>query len=204
MVHLLSPSLGIAALVVPLTFSAHADITGKARVIDGDTIEIAGERIRLHGIDAPEAKQTCQDNNGGEWRCGQEATLALATIVGDQLITCRGDVRGKYGRLIAVCSVGLIDLNVLISICAFVSFFAQLIFLYNFLYSAFKGPKTPKNPWRSNTLEWTAPVEHFHGNWPGEIPEVHRWPYDYSKPGAEEDFIPQNVPLEQGELDEGH
>jgi cytochrome c oxidase subunit 1 len=42
-------------------------------------------------------------------------------------------------------------------------------------------------------------VEHIHGNWPGEIPTVHRWPYDYSKPGAEEDFIPQNVPLAEGE-----
>jgi cytochrome c oxidase subunit I len=47
------------------------------------------------------------------------------------------------------------------------------------------------NPWRSNTLEWTTPVEHIHGNWPGEIPEVHRWPYDYSKPGHDEDFVTQ-------------
>lgn len=49
------------------------------------------------------------------------------------------------------------------------------------------------NPWNSNTIEWTTPVEHIHGNWPGEIPHVHRWPYDYSRPGAAEDFIPQTV-----------
>ena len=59
----------------------------------------------------------------------------------------------------------------------------------------FFGKKAEQNPWRSTTLEWTAPVEHMHGNWPGEIPHVHRWAYDYSKPGHDEDFIPQTVPL---------
>lgn len=98
----------------------------------------------------------------------------------------------------------LVDINVIISIAAIAAFTGQLIFVYNFIYSAIKGPKAPMNPWRSNTLEWTAPVEHYHGNWLGEIPEVHRWPYDYSKPGAEEDFVPQTVPLAEGERDEGH
>ena len=60
---------------------------------------------------------------------------------------------------------------------------AQLIFIFNFFYSMWRGPKAPQNPWNSNTLEWTTPVEHIHGNWPGAIPEVHRWAYDYSKPG---------------------
>jgi cytochrome c oxidase subunit 1 len=46
-------------------------------------------------------------------------------------------------------------------------------------------------------LEWTTPVEHIHGNWPGEIPTVYRWPYDYSKPGNDADFIPQSTPLSQ-------
>ena len=69
------------------------------------------------------------------------------------------------------------------------------VFLYNFFSSIFYGERTVQNPWKSNTLEWTAPIEHMHGNWPGEIPHVHRWPYDYSKPGAADDFIPQNVPF---------
>ena len=93
----------------------------------------------------------------------------------------------------------VIDLNVVISIFAIIAALAQGIFLFNFFYSIFRGPKASQNPWKSTTLEWTAPVEHIHGNWPGKIPEVHRWPYDYSKPGAEEDFIPQNVPLKHGE-----
>ena len=76
-------------------------------------------------------------------------------------------------------------------------------FIFNFFYSIWRGPKAPQNPWKANSLEWTTPVEHLHGNWPGEIPVVYRWAYDYSKPGAEEDFIPQNVPLAEGE-ESGH
>ena len=64
------------------------DLKGKPRVIDGDTIEIAGERIRLHGIDAPEAKQTCADKDGKPWACGQEATFALANLIGTHWIAC--------------------------------------------------------------------------------------------------------------------
>lgn len=89
----------------------------------------------------------------------------------------------------------IMDLNVVISIFAIIGGLAQVIFLLNFFYSASKGQKAVQNPWKGNTLEWTTPVEHIHGNWPGEIPEVHRWPYDYSKPGAEEDYIPQTVPI---------
>ena len=93
----------------------------------------------------------------------------------------------------------MLDLNVIITIFAIIAALGQGIFLFNFFYSIFRGPKADQNPWRSNTLEWTTPVEHIHGNWPGELPTVHRWPYDYSKPGAQEDFIPQNVPLKEGE-----
>jgi cytochrome c oxidase subunit 1 len=96
-----------------------------------------------------------------------------------------------------------VDLNELVSIFAIIAAFSQLLFIVNLLYTAFRGPKATQNPWNGNTLEWTAPVEHIHGNWPGAIPEVHRWAYDYSKPGAENDFIPQTVPLGPDEEDEG-
>ena len=92
-----------------------------------------------------------------------------------------------------------LDLNVVISIFATVGVLSQLLFFWNFFYSALRGPKASQNPWRSNTLEWTTPVEHIHGNWPGDLPVVHRWPYDYNKPGQPEDFVMQNVPLEPGE-----
>ena len=90
-----------------------------------------------------------------------------------------------------------VTVNVFVTWAAIVAALAQVAFLFNFFYSIFKGKKATQNPWESNTLEWTTPVEHIHGNWPGEIPTVHRWPYDYSKPGAEEDFIPQTVPYSQ-------
>lgn len=85
------------------------------------------------------------------------------------------------------------DLNVVITIAALVTIAAQLIFVYNFFHSMFWGKKAPRNPWKANTLEWSAPVKHIHGNWPGKLPVVHRWPYDYSKPGAPADFIPQYI-----------
>ena len=98
----------------------------------------------------------------------------------------------------------LADTNVLITVFALVGAAFQLVFFWNFFYSIFKGKKAPMNPWRSNTLEWTAPLEHMHGNWPGEIPAVYRWPYDYSKPGHDEDFVPQNVPMKEGEVELHH
>jgi len=91
------------------------------------------------------------------------------------------------------------DINVSISMFAFLGSVAQFIFAFNFFYSIFRGTKATQNPWRSNALEWTTPINPGHGNWPGPIPTVHRWAYDYSKPGAKEDFIPQNVPLQPGE-----
>jgi len=93
----------------------------------------------------------------------------------------------------------MVDLNEIITTFAIIAAVGQVLFLFNFFYSIFRGPKAPQNPWNSTTLEWTTPVEHMHGNWPGELPTVHRWPYDYSKPGASQDFIPQTTPLEDGE-----
>jgi cytochrome c oxidase subunit 1 len=86
------------------------------------------------------------------------------------------------------------DLNRFMSTVAMVVFAAQLMFVFNFFYSIFKGRRVvSQNPWGSNTLEWSAPIHPGHGNWPGEIPEVHRWAYDYGKDGR--DFIPQTEPI---------
>lgn len=86
-------------------------IVGVASVIDGDTIEIRGQRIRLHGIDAPESGQTCIRRSGQSWPCGQQAALALADKVGRATISCEGQGTDRYQRVIAVCSKGTEDLN---------------------------------------------------------------------------------------------
>ncbi len=96
----------------------------------------------------------------------------------------------------------LIDINELVTWFAILAALGQIVFFINFFYSIFRGEKAPQNPWGSNTLEWTTPMAHIHGNWPGALPEVHRWPYDYSKPGHEKDFVPQTVPLGPDEHDE--
>ncbi len=85
-------------------------------------------------------------------------------------------------------------LNLFITVSALVLGAAQLIFLINFFWSLFKGPKAGRNPWKATTLEWTAPSPPPHGNWGAALPTVHRWPYEYSVPGATEDYTPQTVP----------
>lgn len=103
------------------------------------------------------------------------------------------------------------DTNVVITLFAILAAAAQLIFVFNFVRSIFYGKRAPQNPWNATTLEWTTPVEHIHGNWPGAIPEVHRWAYDYSKTDAEgeyiipgQDYVPQTVPLKDGEEESSH
>lgn len=87
------------------------------------------------------------------------------------------------------------ELNQFISVAAIIVFFTQLIFVFNFFYSALYGRRMRTlNPWKSNGLEWTTPMEPGHGNWPGAIPSVHRWAYDYGKDGRE--FIPQVEPFD--------
>jgi endonuclease YncB( thermonuclease family) len=84
--------------------AAHADITGRATVIDGDTIEVGGERIRLDAIDAPESAQLCVAD-------GQRAALALADLIGTRNVTCAGTGTDRYGRTLAICTLGGLDLN---------------------------------------------------------------------------------------------
>ncbi len=106
----------------------------------------------------------------------------------------------------------LADVNVLITLFALLTAAGQLFFVYNFIHSIFYGKKAEQNPWRSTTLEWTTPVKHIHGNWPGALPTVYRWAYDYSKLNKDEsdyviegqDFIPQNVPVQDNEEEMNH
>jgi len=84
---------------------SYAPITGVARVIDGDTIQIAGYRIRLEGIDAPEWDQSCLDGKGRAWSCGREATLELTGLLRGRELTCKPQGLDRYRRVLAVCSL---------------------------------------------------------------------------------------------------
>ncbi len=90
------------------------------------------------------------------------------------------------------------DMNKFITVSAIIVFGLQILFVVNFFYSIWKGKKvTSKNPWGATTLEWTTPITPGHGNWPGKIPVVHRWAYDYGKDGNE--YIPQVLPVSEDE-----
>ncbi len=101
--------IGILLAVVPTQASAE-DIVGQASVIDGDTLEIQGTRIGLHGIDAPEGAQICAVG-GKRARCGQQAAQALADRIGQQTVSCDPKEREQNGREVAVCSAGGENLN---------------------------------------------------------------------------------------------
>lgn len=111
-----TPLLGFHAILFAagmlLAGPVQAGITGKPDIIDGDTMEIAGRIIRLHGVDAPEAGQTCTAD-GREWFCGQEATWALAYETAGHWVTCQEKGVDRLGRIAAVCYMASIDLNAL-------------------------------------------------------------------------------------------
>ena len=86
-------------------------VTGRATVIDGDTIEIHGQRIRLHGIDAPESGQSCINKNGSNYRCGQFSANQMAKYVSGQTVNCNVKEKDRYGRLVAACFVKGEDIN---------------------------------------------------------------------------------------------
>ena len=91
-------------------FAYTQSITGKAKVIDGDTIHIDKNKIRLHGIDAPERNQNCLYNNQ-EWACGKESTSALKKLINNQLINCKIKSIDRYNRYVAICFANKINLN---------------------------------------------------------------------------------------------
>lgn len=105
-------ALSLAGLGPALSRGAQGDsIAGVATVIDGDTIEIHGTRIRLNGIDAPESGQSCDDARGKAWRCGQRAALALAERIGRRPVSCAQTDTDRYGRVLADCALGRDSLN---------------------------------------------------------------------------------------------
>jgi endonuclease YncB( thermonuclease family) len=95
--------VALLLITLPAVYASEAEsISGTPRIVDGDTLVIDGTRIRLHGIDAPETKQTCQ-RDGIDWLCGQEASKALRDYVGDTDLRCERLDTDRYGRMVARC-----------------------------------------------------------------------------------------------------
>lgn len=93
------------------TFLPGGEIAGTAKVIDGDSLNLDGTEIRLFGIDAPEARQICTDKAGNPYSCGREATRALRRLIAGRPLTCQVEVLDRYGRSVARCRAGTIDVN---------------------------------------------------------------------------------------------
>ena len=110
-------AVGLAATLIseagtdPSPRSAGAELAGTARVIDGDTIEVAGTRVRLWGIDAPEHDQTCQGKRGETYECGRDSSAVLREITNGQRVECAPRDRDRYGRTVAVCRTESGELN---------------------------------------------------------------------------------------------
>lgn len=110
--HLRLSALVLAATLALHVGSASADpYRGTAAVIDGDTLEIHGFRIRLHGVDVPESSQTCTSASLGTWLCGQRAAFALADMIQRRPVSCHRRDTDRYGRIIAACDVGGVSVN---------------------------------------------------------------------------------------------
>jgi len=100
----------VLALGLPFA-AAHETLSGRAIVVDGDTLKLDGVAVRLFAIDAPERSQPCRDSRGATYPCGVRATEALASRLGDARVRCEPRDRDQYDRIVAVCFVGTTDLN---------------------------------------------------------------------------------------------
>ena len=101
----------IILLLLSVTSNGNSKtILGKARIIDGDTIHIKSNKIRLHGIDAPESKQTCKIDNQ-DWYCGKQSTKELKNLINNQKVECITNDVDRYNRYIAICFVDEININ---------------------------------------------------------------------------------------------
>jgi endonuclease YncB( thermonuclease family) len=105
-------AVAVIAGCLPIqALSAEGLITGRPYIVDGDTIHVGTTVVRLHGIDAPEAAQSCNAAAGGTWPCGTQATRALQSIIGEHDVTCQPLKLDRHHRTVARCFVGAIDIE---------------------------------------------------------------------------------------------
>ena len=162
---LIVAATALLGLAVRRAWGAETRITGTATIVDGDTIDLGPIRIRLHGIDAPEAGQRCGKANGGTWPCGDEAISRLAELVEGKKIECDADDRDVYGRIIAVCYADGSDVNATLvregQAWAFVSFSDDYAGLEAEAKAAGRGvwQGEAQTPWDYRADKWKRAAE---------------------------------------------
>lgn len=135
-------------------------LVGLARLVDGDTLDIDGRRVRLFGIDAPETGQMCTDHHGRGYRCGEQAVLALRRLIRGNTVRCSGDERDRYDRLIATCQAGGRDLNRAMVQTGWAVAYRQYTDVY--LAEELDAAKAARGLWRGPFLR---PVTHRAERW---------------------------------------
>jgi len=140
------------------------------------------------------------DERLGRWHFWLTFVGIYATFFPMHFAGIAGMMRRIYSTQLYEHLQGLAAINAFVSVAAFALGVGQLIFVYNLFLSLWRGRRAGPNPWGSNTLEWQTDSPPPHGNFGEHLPEVHRWPYDYSVPGASEDFIPQTVSASRAPL----
>ena len=101
----------VLVLLMIVTTGVAAELSGRASVVDGDTIEVGDTTVRLYGIDAPEAGQKCNQVGSGTWPCGTRATEAIAALVEDREVTCRSLGKDDFDRVLGICETGDVIVN---------------------------------------------------------------------------------------------
>lgn len=153
--------LGALCVLFLCVTGVQADqVVGLARLVDGDTLEIRGQAVRLSGIDAPETGQLCTNHRRRSYRCGEAALDALAVLVGQRPVRCVGDEYDRYDRLIATCHVGGRNLNRAMVEAGWAVAFQQFTDLY--LPQELDAAKAARGLWQG---PFQRPVEHRAERW---------------------------------------
>lgn len=152
-------AFAVLALAAP---AAAIEVTGVARVVDGDTLNVEGLGVRLHGIDAPETAQTCKDASGRDYACGERATARLRGLAENRRVTCEGREFDQYKRFLAVCRVGAVEINRTMvtegHAWAFVRFSQEYVAAEQEARAARRGVFATANtaPWDFRSGAWSA------------------------------------------------
>jgi endonuclease YncB( thermonuclease family) len=168
-----------------------AELSGSARVVDGDTLDIGGQKVRIEGIDAFETDQTCFDSKGREWACGAAGRKLLLSLTRGQRVTCEGRELDQYGRLIAACAAGNANLGATMVVNGLAVVFAKFSDTYVAEEKAARAAKagvwagTFLMPWEYRSMRWTEEAAATPGNCPikGNISEngrIYHTPYSDS------------------------